>query len=265
MGLKSAAFVAATGTSRKIGQSDFLSHCVSKRESRESSGHVAVPLQRRVVVESKRSNSRGQRRGDGRRPNRVGELIRREMCGIIDDAYARNFRRPGNVTSSVLVSVVDVKCSDDLRNARVSVSVLGSEEQKSEIMKWLKISKKELRYELAQSVYLKYVPELSFEESGMASAVKTMGLLERLAQEREVKESTRQGSSNETTWGLSEEKITVDLGLDEDGIIDETEEYEESEDEDDVLIIDVDDDGEDEEGCEDVRDGIYKRVSGEEI
>lgn len=142
------------------------------------------------------SGGRDRRRGDGRRPHRVGELIRREISGIIDDAFALSHSNEDK-SNPVLISVVDVKCSDDLRNARVSVSVLGSDEEKETAISWLRNARKEIRYELAQCVQLKYIPELLFTESELAQAVKTVDILNRLAREREQKQSLRspQGAS----------------------------------------------------------------------
>lgn len=187
------------------------------------------------------SGGRDKRRGDGRRPNRVGELIRREISGIIDDAFAHSHRHEDK-SSPVLISVVDVKCSDDLRNARVNVSVWGSDEEKVNAISWLRRARKEIRYELAQSVKLKYIPELSFTESEMAQAVKTVGILNKLATEREHKQMSRSGqgakvgSSNfepDMGFNSSASDALILEDLDVDGLIDV------DDDASDALIVDV--------------------------
>lgn len=146
---------------------------------------------RRVTIECRRNagKTKEKRRGDGRRPNRVGELIRREISPIIDDAFAMAFESESK--SPVLVSVENVMCSPDLRNARVSISVMGTVEQKALVLKWLKDTKKSLRFELAQCLHMKYVPELIFGESEVSSAAKTVDILEQLAYERAEKEKLR--------------------------------------------------------------------------
>ncbi|MCK4967123.1 30S ribosome-binding factor RbfA [bacterium] len=60
------------------------------------------------------------------------------------------------------VTIIDVKVSDDLRVAKVYVSVLGSEEDKENSMKVLIRARKFLRYSLAPRLYLKNLPELRF-------------------------------------------------------------------------------------------------------
>jgi ribosome-binding factor A len=135
------------------------------------------------------------RRGDGRRPNRVAEVIRREIAAIVDDAFAQ---MPGfGGDAPVLVSVVDVRCSDDLRNARVGVSVLGSDDQKKLALAWLRDNRKLLRFELAACISsMKYVPDLVFAESEVAQAVRAVSIIDMLARERELKRERRSNSSS---------------------------------------------------------------------
>lgn len=123
--------------------------------------------------------------GEGRRPNRVGELIRREVGKIIDDTVAATYR--SDTGNTLLISVVDVKCSSDLRNARLSISVLGSNEERRQVVSYLRQSAKEIRFQLAQSIRMKYIPDLSFVESELADATNTITILNQLAKERERK------------------------------------------------------------------------------
>ena len=60
------------------------------------------------------------------------------------------------------VTIIDVKVSDDLRIAKVYVSVLGSEKDKENSMKVLIRARNFLRYSLAPRLYLKNLPELRF-------------------------------------------------------------------------------------------------------
>lgn len=139
------------------------------------------------VAMGSRRGGRPARRGDGRRPNRVSELIRRELAPIVDDVFAQ---MPTSATAPTIVSVVDVRCSDDLRNARVSVSVLGSDDEKKLALSWLRENRRAMRFELAQCVRgMKSVPELSFVESEVAQAVRTVGILDMLAKKRAEKEA----------------------------------------------------------------------------
>lgn len=240
--------------------------------------HAQLRQPQRVVIHCGRRGGGGRdnrRRGDGRRPNRVAELIRREMSPIIDDAFSRAFANDESA-SSVFVSIVDVKCSVDLRNARVSVSVLGTDEQRQKALQWLKGAKKELRFELAQCVQLKYIPELSFTESEMVQAFRTVTVLERLAREREEKRAhslqaagRMEGEPTEATPYAAGQDLDLDTsaddglildGLDMDGVFDV------DDDDDDAHIIDVTEDGEELEAMsdDDLRRALFKTFGDED-
>ncbi|MBP2017661.1 ribosome-binding factor A [Symbiobacterium terraclitae] len=61
------------------------------------------------------------------------------------------------------VSIVRVEVSNDLRHAKIFVSVLGNEQQKKESMKGLASATGFLRSEVAKRLQLRYAPELHFE------------------------------------------------------------------------------------------------------
>lgn len=265
-----------------IRRSGFLGSCTNfERLCRHTVPEQAV-ARRRLVVQSKRRNGGGggrdRRRGDGRRPNRVGELIRRELSPIINDFLSRSFKSSKPVASAVLVSVVDVRCADDLRNATVSISVLGTDEQRQEVLRWLKSARKDLRFALAQAVYLKYMPDLCFEESEMSQAVKTVNVLNKLEREREGRKTgaASRGETDSVFSSISstslDSKGEDDMDLSDDGIImDDLDGFEDEIDEDDsaedAIIIDVDGGEESMEGLSDesVRDVLYKTLGKEEF
>ena len=138
---------------------------------------------------AKRSSgkARERRRGDGRRSSRISELIYREITPIVEDGFAHAFDGEGD-GAPVVVTVEGVTCSPDLRAARVRLSITGNEEQKKTVFKWLKDARKSMRYELAQCVRMKYIPELQFGESEEPSAQRTINIIERLAEERKLKQ-----------------------------------------------------------------------------
>lgn len=61
------------------------------------------------------------------------------------------------------ITVTSVRITSDLRQARVRVSVLGTEDEQSETMAGLNSAKPHLRGELGRQVRMKYLPELTFE------------------------------------------------------------------------------------------------------
>ena len=60
-------------------------------------------------------------------------------------------------------TVTAVRITPDLRQARVWVSVFGSEEEQKITMEGLKSATPHLRGELGRQVRMKYLPELTFE------------------------------------------------------------------------------------------------------
>ncbi|WP_020648310.1 MULTISPECIES: 30S ribosome-binding factor RbfA [Solimonas] len=60
------------------------------------------------------------------------------------------------------VTVTRVDVSPDLRNARVSVSLLGSDEQLKDAIKGLAHAAGKLRHELGERLSVRYVPQLHF-------------------------------------------------------------------------------------------------------
>jgi len=60
------------------------------------------------------------------------------------------------------VTITKVDVSPDLRNARISVSLLGSDDQLKDALKGLNHAAGKLRYELGERLRLRYVPQLHF-------------------------------------------------------------------------------------------------------
>ncbi|NGY06146.1 30S ribosome-binding factor RbfA [Solimonas terrae] len=60
------------------------------------------------------------------------------------------------------VTITKVDVSPDLRNARISVSLLGSDEQLKDALKGLNHAAGKLRYELGERLRLRHVPQLHF-------------------------------------------------------------------------------------------------------
>ena len=89
-----------------------------------------------------------------KRADRVNALLQRELGMIISE----ELRDPRIAFSTVTA----VEATDDLRTARVHVSVLGDEEQIASTMRALEEAKPYLRHELGSRVDLRFVPELTF-------------------------------------------------------------------------------------------------------
>ncbi|MGH2451510.1 MAG: 30S ribosome-binding factor RbfA [Candidatus Limnocylindria bacterium] len=115
-----------------------------------------------------------------KRSARVGALLQRELGELISE----ELRDPRIAFSTVTA----VEVTDDLRTARVHVSVLGTEEQISETMRALEAAKHHLRHELGQRTDLRYVPELAFFNDRSAARASRISALLREAREGEGRE-----------------------------------------------------------------------------
>jgi len=86
---------------------------------------------------------------------RVAETIRRELSIILD----RKMEDP----RIVMATVTRVELSQDLKYAKVLVSLLGDKHEQERSLKLIKKAVKFIRGELAFSLRLRAVPELTFE------------------------------------------------------------------------------------------------------
>lgn len=87
---------------------------------------------------------------------RVNELLRSEISELV----SRELKDP-RLTG--LISITEVKTTSDLRHSRVYVSVYGSDEEQKSSLAALRSAAGFLRYEVAQRVTLRHMPELEFE------------------------------------------------------------------------------------------------------
>lgn len=115
-----------------------------------------------------------------KRADRVNALLQRELGTIISE----ELRDPRIAFSTVTA----VETTDDLRSAKVHVSVLGDEDQIASTMRALEEAKAYLRHELGSRVELRYVPELSFLSDRSAERSARIATLLREAKEREQTE-----------------------------------------------------------------------------
>ena len=107
-----------------------------------------------------------------RRTDRVSDLVRAELSRLILQEM--------NDPRTHLASVSAVEVSADLRHAKVSISVLGSE-GRAEAIEALHGARGFLRSRLARELRLKNVPELEFElDRGAEHSQRISDLLESL-------------------------------------------------------------------------------------
>ena len=114
-----------------------------------------------------------------KRADRVNALLQRELGTLISEELSD----PRIAFSTVTA----VKVTDDLRSAKVHVSVLGDDEQIASTLKALEEAKGYLRHELGTRTELRFVPELAFFSDRTAEQSARISALLREAREREGK------------------------------------------------------------------------------
>jgi ribosome-binding factor A len=112
-----------------------------------------------------------------KRSARVGELLLQEISRIVQE-----FEAPGQG----LITVTHVKLTDDLQDARIFYSVLGTEEQSEKTHQLMKDSLPYIRHQLAVRLNLRLTPRLSLEiDTTVETASRVFELLEKIKKESE--------------------------------------------------------------------------------
>jgi len=90
-----------------------------------------------------------------KRALRAAEAIQRETADILD----HGIRDP---RMAMMVTVTRVDLSEDLRYAKIFVSVLGGEQEKEQALRLLRRARRFIRGQLAGRIDLRVVPEITF-------------------------------------------------------------------------------------------------------
>ncbi len=91
-----------------------------------------------------------------RRTLQVGELLKEELTDII--------RREVKDPRVGFMSITTVEVTPDLRSARVFVSVLGTDEERSNTLDALRSAAKFIRFHLKPRLRMRQIPELEFRD-----------------------------------------------------------------------------------------------------
>jgi ribosome-binding factor A len=111
-----------------------------------------------------------------RRPEKVAELVREEIIQIV--GYELDDPRVASVT------VTEVRMSENLRDARVYVTVVGTEEERREAMVALKKAAPYVRRQLGTALTLRHTPEIHFmRDTVEESATRVEALLVEIGRE----------------------------------------------------------------------------------
>ena len=163
----------------------------------------------------------GRVRGDNRRTSKVGHVVRSELSTVIREGRVRGKQKcPSGL--ELMVSVVDVDMSPDLRNARVKVSVIGDRKAKISAVRWLRSNVRGFRHVLAQrNRHMKRVPMLTFDHVDVGAATDMMVRLEEMRNEADVAEARRVANGE---YAVADEEGGIDFAAKDEEAWDEEEE-----------------------------------------
>jgi ribosome-binding factor A len=113
---------------------------------------------------------------------RVNELIQREMSRILRKRYQ---------AESLAITIASIEVTPDLLEAKVYVSILGSEQETEKKLRWLRKTSQEIRFELGRTIVLKHMPKFTYElDISTARGNRILGLLDEIDQKEKAKPAT---------------------------------------------------------------------------
>lgn len=115
----------------------------------------------------------------GRRVERVAALVRREVSELLVNGIRDERVHHG------MVSVTSVDVAGDLQHCRIRVSVLGSEDDRQQVLEGLRAATPYVKGELGRRLKLRRTPEVVFQlDRGLERGTTVLSLLNRLEEER---------------------------------------------------------------------------------
>lgn len=125
-----------------------------------------------------------------RRSVRVADLLKQEVSDII-----RNEIKDPRIG---FVTVTSVDLSQDLRHAKIYISVLGSEDERSKSLQGLESAKGFIRSQLGRRIRIRHIPELMFRnDESFAYAAHIAEVMKKIEPElKSEKPLTSNGSSS---------------------------------------------------------------------
>ena len=135
-----------------------------------------------------RSSSRYATGDRTKRQERVGHVVRTELASILHKGFIRFDNDPIEDELRRRINIVHCDVSPDLRQARVTVSIMSGKDRKLDAIAkrrayaWLVRSTKAIRHSLAQKMkHMKGSPDLTFVQVDVGAAVDVMQLIEKVS------------------------------------------------------------------------------------
>jgi ribosome-binding factor A len=103
---------------------------------------------------------------------RVNELLKREIAADIHRLFAN-----GRFDTSA-ITVTRVETAPDLRDASVYISILGHEEERVGMIRFLNRHRKAVQARMSKNVTIKYTPRLHFKhDTSIETGDRVLGIL----------------------------------------------------------------------------------------
>jgi ribosome-binding factor A len=147
----------------------------------------------------------------GRRVERIAALIRREVSELLRSGIKDERIHSG------LVSVTHAEVAGDLQHCRVFVSVLGSEDDRNQVLEGLKAAAPYVKGELGRRLRLRRTPEVAFQlDRGLERGTSVLELLHRLEEKRQERGEPAPGASGDAMEADTDDDNDNDTDDDDD-------------------------------------------------
>ena len=119
-----------------------------------------------------------------KRSERVAELLRERICQALLEI--------GVPASAGIITITGVKVTEDLLEAFIFYSVLGSDQQKKEAERFFQVNLGNIRYLTGQGLMLRKVPVLRFSlDETIERAARIFSILEKIDEPRKTAPKAR--------------------------------------------------------------------------
>jgi ribosome-binding factor A len=177
-----------------------------------------------------RSSSRYATGDRTKRQERVGHVVRTEIASIIHKGFIKNDNDPIEDELRRKINIVHCDVSPDLRQARVTVSVMSGKDRKLDAISkkrayaWLVRTTKAIRHSLSQKMkHMKASPDLTFVQVDVGAAVDVMQLIEKVSTGYKREDVLNMEFEDEDGWEDDEDWTDFDDDGDDDD--DDDDEY----------------------------------------
>ena len=116
------------------------------------------------------------------------KIINSLLRGVISDVRVKEVKNPHLAS---LISITEVDITSDLRQAKVYVSVLGSEEDKTESLKALKSAAGFIAIAASKQVRMRFFPDLTFHlDTSVDDQIKIEKILSEIKEEKKHRDES---------------------------------------------------------------------------